>query len=151
MVPSLCMLSSFLVSLGKLRCIVGSHSLSLIYILHCIVFLEFFKLLATFFFKPRRGNALRTMCGTCSEDVAYPLNPPSSQATRSHPGKAKSYEPTALNEKMLPMKRKKSITISHTQYGTTPIPTPFKQKRKNEDVRNRGDQHKEEEKVNKFN
>ena len=57
------------------------------------------------------------------EDVAYPLNPPSSQETRSHPGKAKSYEPKALNETMLPMKRKKSITISHTQYGTTPIPT----------------------------
>ena len=41
-------------------------------------------------------------------DVAYPLKPPSSQATRSHPGKAKSYEPKALNETMLPMKKKKS-------------------------------------------
>ena len=26
--------------------------------------------------RPRRGNALRTKCGTCSEDVAYPLKPP---------------------------------------------------------------------------
>ena len=32
-----------------------------------------------------------------------------------------SYESKALNETMLPMKRKKSITISHTQHGTTPI------------------------------
>ena len=49
------------------------------------------------------------------------------------------------------MKRKKSITISHTQQGTTPILTPFQQKWKNEDVRNRGDQHQEQEKVNKKN
>ena len=34
------------------------------------------------------------------EDVAYPLKPPSSQATRSYPGKAKNYEPKALNETM---------------------------------------------------
>ena len=61
--------------------------------------------------------------GLCSEDVAYPLNT-SSQATRSHPGKTKSYEPKALNETMLSMKRKKTITISHAQHGTTPIPTP---------------------------
>ena len=60
-----------------------------------------------------------------AEDVAYPLKPLSSQATRSYPGKAKSYEPKALNETMLPMKRKKSITISHIQHGTTPIPTPI--------------------------
>ena len=31
-------------------------------------------------------------------DVAYPLKPPSSQATRLHPGKAKSYEPKAPNK-----------------------------------------------------
>ena len=65
-----------------------------------------------------------------AEDAAYPINPPSSQATRSHPGKAKSYEPKALNETMLSMKRKKSITISHTQYRTTPIPTPISTKKK---------------------
>ena len=28
-----------------------------------------------------------------AEDEVYSLNPPSSQATRSHPGKAKGYEP----------------------------------------------------------
>ena len=61
-------------------------------------------------------------------DVAYPLKPPSSQATRSHPGKAKRFEPKALNETMLPIRRKKSITISHTQHGTTPIPTPISTK-----------------------
>ena len=89
-------------------------------------------------------------CVGLAKDVAYPLKPPSSQATRSHQGKAKTYEPKALNETMLPMKRKKIITISHTQHGTTPIPTLTSTK-KNEDVRNRGDQHQEQEKVNKFN
>ena len=73
------------------------------------------------------------------------------QATRSHPGKAKSYEPKGLNETMLSMKRKKIITVLHTQHGTTPIPPPFQQKRKNEEVRNRGGQHQEQEKVNKVN
>ena len=67
---------------------------------------------------------LYARCVGLAEDVAYPLNSPSSQATRSHPGKAKSYEPKALNETLLPMKGKKSVTISHTQHGTTPIPTP---------------------------
>ena len=37
-----------------------------------------------------------------SNDVGYPLKHPSSQATRSHSGKAKSYET------MLPMKRVKN-------------------------------------------
>ena len=60
-----------------------------------------------------------------AEDVAYPPNPTSSQVTRSHPEKAKSYEPKTLNETMLPMRRKKSITISHTRHRTTPIPTPI--------------------------
>ena len=29
----------------------------------------------------------------------------------------------ALNERMLPMRRNKSCTISHTQHKSTPIPT----------------------------
>ena len=53
----------------------------------------------------------------------HPLKPPSSHATRSHPGKAKSYEPNALNKTMLPMRRKKSITISHTQHREKRRPT----------------------------
>ena len=73
---------------------------------------------------------LYAQCLGLAEDVAYPLNPLSSQATWSRPGKAKSYEPKALNETMLPMKRKKSITISHTQLRTTPIPTPISTKEK---------------------
>ena len=72
------------------------------------------------------------------------LAPPSSQATRLHPGKAKSYEPKALNETMLPMRRKKIITISHTQQ----FPLPFRPKRKNGDMRKRGDPHQEQETVN---
>ena len=41
---------------------------------------------------------LYAQCVGLAEDVAYPLNPPSSQATRSHP--AKSFEPKSLNETM---------------------------------------------------
>ena len=48
----------------------------------------------------------------------------------SHPEEAKSYEPKALNETMQPMKKKKGITISHTQQGTTQIPTPISTKEK---------------------
>ena len=47
------------------------------------------------------------------------------------------------------MRRKKSITIPHTQHRTAPIPTPSQPKRKNGDVRKRGDPHQEQEKVNK--
>ena len=57
------------------------------------------------------------------KNVAYPLNPLSSQAARPCPGKARSYEPKALNGNMLPMRRMKSLTISHTQQRKTPIPT----------------------------
>ena len=64
-----------------------------------------------------------------AEDVAYSLKTPFSQATRSHPGK-KSYEPKAMNETMLPIIRKKSITISRTQYRTTPIHTLISTKKK---------------------
>ena len=62
------------------------------------------------------------------------------QATRSHPGKARSYEPKTLNVAMLPMRRK-SISLFHT-FSTRhhQFPPPFQQKRKNEDTRNSGDQ-----------
>ena len=65
-----------------------------------------------------------------AKNVAYPLNPLSSQETSSHLGKARSYEPKALNETMLPIRRKKSLTISHTQHRTPPIPTPISTKEK---------------------
>ena len=70
---------------------------------------------------------------------SHSLNPPSSQATRSHPGKAKRYEPKALNETILPMKRKKNITISHTQQRTTPISTPISTKEKEWGHEKKGD------------
>ena len=62
---------------------------------------------------------LYARCVGLAKDVAYPLKPSSSQATRPHLGKAKSYEPEALNETMLPMRRKKIITITHAQHRTT--------------------------------
>ena len=88
---------------------------------------------------------LYTLCVALAEDVGYPLKPRLFSSNKAHPGKAKSDEPKSL--KMLPVKRKKSISISHTKHRTTPIPTQFQQKRKNEDVRNRGDQHQEKEKI----
>ena len=80
---------------------------------------------------------LYAQCVGLAKDVVYPLIPLSSQATRSHPGKAKSYEPKTLNVTMLPMRRKKSITISHTQQRTTPISTPISTKEKNRDMKKR--------------
>ena len=59
------------------------------------------------------------------------MQPPSSQAIKSHAGKARSYKPQkrALNETMLPMKKiEKSLTISHSQHRTLPIPTSIKVK-----------------------
>ena len=60
-----------------------------------------------------------------AEDLAYPLNPP---LLKQHGHIQKKQK--AMNETILPMKRKKSITISHTQHSTTPIPAPFQPKRK---------------------
>ena len=74
------------------------------------------------------------------------IKPPWSQARRSHPGKAKRYEPKALNETMLSLRRKKSITISHTQQISTLISTKEKEWRHEK----RGDPHQEQEKVNKI-
>ena len=48
-------------------------------------------------------------------------NIPSFQATMLHPGKAKNYEPKALNKTMLPIR--KSLTTSDTKHRTPPILT----------------------------
>ena len=60
------------------------------------------------------------ICGI-RKGCSVPTNTPSSQ------GKAKSHESKALNETMLPMRRKKRITISHSN---TPIPSPISTKEK---------------------
>ena len=73
---------------------------------------------------------LYTRCVGLAKNVTYPLKPPSSQATRSHSVKGKIYEPKALDETMLPMRTKKSITISHTQHRTPPILTRISTKGK---------------------
>ena len=72
--------------------------------------------LKKFFFGYQGGEMTHERCVGLA-----PTKTPSSQATRSHPGKTKSNEPKALNETMLPMRRKKNITISHNQQRTTPI------------------------------
>ena len=75
----------------------------------------------TLFLNQKRKNALCTDRGT-REDVAYPLNTPSFQATRSHSGNARSYDPKAVNETILRMWRKKILTISHNQHRAPPTP-----------------------------
>ena len=66
---------------------------------------------------------LYARCVGLAEDVAYLLNHPL-------PSSSPFYTPST---------------------GLHQFPSPFQQKWKNEDVRNRGDQHQEQEKVNKFN
>ena len=89
-----------------------------------------------FFFDAKKGKYLMHITWD-----KHPLKSPSSQAIRLHPGKTKSYEPKALNETMLPIRRKKIITISRTQQRTTPNSTPFQPKRNNGDMSKRGDPH----------
>ena len=84
----------------------------------------------TIFFRNQGGKILYARGVGLAKDVAYPLKFSSSKATRAHQGKAKSHEPYALNETMLPMQRKKSFTISHTQHKTPPIPIPISPKEK---------------------
>ena len=73
-----------------------------------------------------------------ANNIAYPLKPPSSQETGSHPGKARSYEPKLLNETML--------TISHTQRKTLPILIPISTKKNphREQIKNKKKKKQEE-------
>ena len=71
-----------------------------------------------FFVRYQRGEMLYARGVRLAKDAAKPLKPSSSQATRSHSGKARSYELKALNETMLRMRRNKSLTISDTQHRT---------------------------------
>ena len=57
---------------------------------------------------------------------------PSSQATRSHPGNARSYESKVLNETMLPMMRKKSHYFTHPAQDTTNSNPHFNQRERTE-------------------
>ena len=70
---------------------------------------------------------LYAKCVVLAKDVAYLLNPPLLKQQGHIQKKAKSYELKALNKTMLPMRRNKSITISHTQHKTTAIPTKEKE------------------------
>ena len=53
-----------------------------------------------------------------------------------------------MNETMLPMRRKKNFTISHTQHRTPPIPTHIPTKQKEWEREKKGDPHQEQ-KINK--
>ena len=62
---------------------------------------------------------------TQSKNITLTTKPPSTRA-----GKAEAITQRVLNEAILPMRRKRSITISHTQQRTTPISTPISTKEK---------------------
>ena len=72
---------------------------------------------------------------------SYPLKLPLFSSDMSQ---VKSYEPKALNETILP------VSLFYTpSRGSHQFPSPLKPKRKNGDMRKRGDPHQEQEKVNK--
>ena len=75
-----------------------------------------------------------------AEDVAYPLNPSSSQATRSYPGKAKAMNPRPWMKQCCLWRERKLSPFHTPSTGLHQFPLPFQQKKKNKDVRNR-DQH----------
>ena len=60
--------------------------------------------------------------------------------------KSKSCGPKALNEIMLPTRRKKSLTISHTQHRTPPISIPISTKEKKWGREKKWDPHRQQEK-----
>ena len=78
-----------------------------------------------------------------AEDVAYPLNPPlfSSNKVTSRKSKKLWIKGPEWNNTSY---EKYCITISQHQF-----PSHFNKRERNEDVRNRGDQRQEQEKVNK--
>ena len=77
------------------------------------------------FFRYQEGEMLYARVVELSQYVAYPLFSISKVTSR------KSMElGTKGPETMLPMRRKKSLTISHTQHRTTPISTTILTKEK---------------------
>ena len=101
-----------------------------------------------FFRKPSRGNAWCTEWRTCKER-SVPTKTPLFSRNMVTSRKSKKLWTKAVNETMLPMRRRKTITISHTQQRTTPISTPISTKEKEWGHEKKGDPHQEQEKVNK--
>ena len=90
---------------------------------------------------------LYVRCVGLAKNAVYPQTPLSSQATRSHPGKAKSYELKALNETMW---GERNVSLFHTlNTGLHQFLPSFQPKRKNGDVRKGGNPQGEQEKINK--
>ena len=93
-------------SLNNLGLVVGTWHYLFFFFLHLTIIFDGrlvlailqLKLLATSLKK--RENALCMVRGT-PKGHSVPTKTPSPEATRSNPGKAKSYEPNALNETML--------------------------------------------------
>ena len=64
--------------------------------------------------------------GMKNKNMQDPQNLPSTQAAKSHVGKAEAITQRALNETMLPMrkKREEKCTASHTQHRTHQYSSP---------------------------
>ena len=87
-----------------------------------------------------------------AKDVAYPLNPPPLLKQQGHiQEKQKAMNQRPWMKQCCPWRERRVSPFHTPSTGLHQFPPPFQQKRKNEDVRNRGDQHQEQEKVNKFN
>ena len=70
-----------------------------------------------------------------AKNVAYPLNPSSSQATGSHPGKAKSYEPRPWMKQCCLWGERKVLLFYILSTGHRQFPPSLQPKRKNGNVK----------------
>ena len=102
------------------------------------------------FFRYQGGEMLYAQCVGFAKDVAYPLNPPLLKKQSHIQEKQRAMNQRPWMKQCLWVERK--VSLFHTlSTGLHQFPPPFQQKRKNENVKNRGDQHQEQEKVNKVN
>ena len=81
--------------------------------------LRLLVLYLTLYLETKKGKCFYARCVGVAKNVAYPLNSPSSQAIKSHPVKARSYEPKPQNETMLPVKKEKSHHFTLPTQDTT--------------------------------
>ena len=86
-----------------------------------------------------------------AEDLAYPLNPPLLKQQGHIQEKEKTMNQRPRMKQCCLWRERKVPPFHAPRTGLHQFPLPFQQKKKNEDVRNRGDEHQEQEKVNKVN
>ena len=104
---------------------------TLIVMIYCFLCWIFFELLVIVL----RWNLFSGFIFLHTKEANPPKPPPSSQATRSHLWKAKSYEPKVQNETMLPIKRENASLFHTSSIGRHQSPPTFQPKKKNRGVR----------------